>query len=60
MAVGPVGLKRVVADRLDALQDERLGAVALRCAAVHAAEEVGLAGTDRTRTCAAEILQRIV
>ena len=60
MPVGPVGLEGVVADGLDALQDERLGAITLRCAAVHAAEEVGLAGTDRAGTGATQVLQRIV
>jgi hypothetical protein len=60
MAVGPVGLESVVADWFYGLESERVRTVALRSAAGHAAEEVRLAGTDRARTSAAKLFERIV
>lgn len=60
MAVGPRWLERVIAHRLDGLQNEGRGRVALRSAAVDATEKVGLAGADGARTCAAELFERIV
>ena len=60
MAVRPCGLQRVIADRIDAIDDERRGRVPLRRASVNAAEEVGLAGTDGAGTRAAEVFERIV
>ncbi len=60
VAVRPVRLQGVVADRIDGLQNERVGAVALRETAGHPAEEIGLAGADRAGAGAAERLERVV
>jgi hypothetical protein len=53
-------LEGVVADGFYGLENERLGAIALRSAAGHAAEEVGLAAAAGARTGAAELFERIV
>lgn len=60
VAVRPVRLERVVADRFYGVENERLGRVALRLAAVHAAEEVGLAGADGAGARAAQVFERVV
>lgn len=60
MAVRPVGLEGVVADRIYGLENERFGTVVLRAASVHAAEEVGLAGAGGAGAGAAELFERIV
>ena len=60
MAVRPIRLQRVVADRLDRMQHERVRRVALRQASGHASEQIGLAAADRAGAVATKLFERIV